>query len=122
MAWLGITPSEHSSGGTRRQGGVTKAGNSYARKLPVEAAWSYRHPARVGKTLQPRHEGIPKAIVDRAWDAQLRLCKKYRKLATRGKNVNVAVVAVARELAGFIWDIGRMAMSLALPRRAAQQA
>ncbi|MDR5839455.1 IS110 family transposase [Caballeronia sp. LZ034LL] len=120
MAWLGITPSEHSSGGTRRQGGITKAGNGYARKLLVEAAWSYRHPARVSKIMQPRHEGIPKAIIDRAWDAQLRLCKKYRKLATRGKDVNVAVVAVARELAGFIWDIGRLAMSLALPRRAAQ--
>lgn len=122
MAWLGITPSEHSSGGTRRQGGVTKAGNSYARKLLVEAAWSYRHVARVGKTLQPRHEGLPKAIIDRAWDAQLRLCKKYRKLAARGKNVNVAVVAVARELAGFIWDIARLAMSLALPRHTARPA
>lgn len=116
MAWLGITPSEHSSGGTRRQGGITTAGNSYARKLLVEAAWSYRHPARVGKTLQPRHEGIPKEIIDRAWDAQVRLCKKYRKLATRGKNVNVAVVAVARELAGFVWDIGRLAMSLRVCR------
>ena len=116
MAWLGITPSEHSSGNTRRLGGITKAGNSYARKLLVEAAWSYRHPARVGKSIQPRHEGIPKAIIDRAWDAQLRLCRRFRQLAARGKNVNVAVVAVARELAGFIWDIGRLAMSLALPQ------
>jgi transposase len=122
MAWLGITPSEHSSGGTRRQGGVTKAGNSYARKLLVEAAWSYRHAARVGTQIQLRHEGLPKAIIDRAWDAQVRLCKKYRKLATRGKNVNVAVVAVARELAGFIWDIGRLAMSLALPRHTVRPA
>lgn len=117
MAWLGITPSEHSSGGTRRQGGITKAGNSYARKLLVEAAWSYRHAARVGPQIQIRHEGLPKEIVDRAWDAQVRLCRKFRKLAARGKNVNVAAVAVARELAGFIWDIGRLAMSLALPRQ-----
>jgi transposase len=122
MAWLGITPSEHSSGGTRRQGGVTKAGNSYARKLLVEAAWSYRHPPRVAPQIQVRQEGLPKAIIDRAWDAQVRLCRKYRKLATRGKNVNVAVVAVARELAGFIWDIGRLAMSLALPHRSGRLA
>ncbi|KGC70112.1 transposase IS116/IS110/IS902 family protein [Burkholderia pseudomallei] len=117
MAWLGITPSEHSSGGTRRQGGVTKAGNSYARKLLVEAAWSYRHAAHVGPQIQLRHEGLPKEIIDRAWDAQVRLCRKFRKLVARGKNVNIAAVAVARELAGFIWDIGRLAMSLALPRR-----
>ncbi|CAB3775074.1 hypothetical protein LMG29542_08456 [Paraburkholderia humisilvae] len=65
IAWPGITPSEQSSGGTRRQGGVIKAGNSYAGKLPVEAGWSYRHPARAGKTLQRRHEGIPKAIIER---------------------------------------------------------
>jgi transposase len=111
MAWLGVTPSEHSSGDKRRQGSITKTGNSYARKLLVEAAWSYRHPARVSREIQRRQEGIPKAIVDRAWDAQVRLCRRYRKLAARGKNVNIAVVAVARELAGFIWDISRLAMS-----------
>jgi transposase len=115
MAWLGVTPSEHSSGGKRRQGSITKTGNSYARKLLIEAAWSYRHPARVSPEIQRRHEGIPKAIIDRAWDAQIRLCRRYRKLAARGKNANVAVVAVARELSGFIWDISRLAMSLAVP-------
>ena len=117
MAWLGVTPSEHSSGGKRRQGSITKTGNSYARKLLVEAAWSYRHPARVSTDIQRRHEGIPKPIIDRAWDAQVRLCRRYRKLVARGKKHNIAVVAVARELAGFIWDIGRLAMSLAIPRR-----
>lgn len=117
MAWLGVTPSEHSSGDKRRQGSITKTGNSYARKLLVEAAWSYRHPARVSVDIQRRHEGIPKAIIDRAWDAQVRLCRRYRRLAARGKNANTTVVAVARELSGFIWDIGRLAMSLALPRR-----
>jgi transposase len=118
MAWLGVTPSEHSSGDRRRQGSITKTGNSYARKLLVEAAWSYRYPARVSPDIQRRHEGIPKPIIDRAWDAQVRLCRRYRKLAARGKNVNIAVVAVARELAGFIWDIGRLAMSLAVPYEA----
>jgi len=118
MAWLGVTPSEHSSGDRRRQGSITKTGNSYARKLLVEAAWSYRYPARVSADIQRRHEGIPKPIIDRAWDAQVRLCRRYRKLAARGKNVNIAVVAVARELAGFIWDIGRLAMSLSVPYEA----
>jgi transposase len=116
MAWLGVTPSEHSSGNKRRQGSITKTGNSYARKLLVEAAWSYRHPAHVSPEIQRRHEGIPKPIIDRAWDAQLRLCRRYRKLVARGKEKNIAVVAVARELSGFIWDISRLAMSLAVPR------
>ncbi|MGF6805366.1 transposase [Paraburkholderia sp. Clong3] len=116
MAWLGVTPSEHSSGGKRRQGSITKSGNSYARKLLVEAAWSYRHPARVSPDIQRRHEGLPKPIVDRAWDAQVRLCRRYRKLVARGKQKNIAVVAVARELSGFIWDICRLSLSLAIPR------
>ncbi|WP_432257736.1 IS110 family transposase [Cupriavidus sp. TMH.W2] len=118
MAWLGVTPAEHSSGEKRRQGSITKNGNSYARKLLVEAAWSYRHPARVSPQIQRRHEGIPKAIVDRSWDAQVRLCRRYRRLAARGKNPNIAVVAVARELSGFIWDISRLAMSLSVPNEA----
>jgi hypothetical protein len=84
----------------------------------VEAAWSYRYPARVSPDIQRRHEGIPRPIIDRAWDAQLRLCRRYRKFAARGKNVNIGVVAVARELAGFIWDISRLAMSLAIPKDA----
>lgn len=118
MAWLGVTPSEHSSGEQRRQGSITKNGNSYARKLLVEAAWSYRHPARVSLGIQRRHEGIPKAIIDRSWDAQVRLCRRYRKLAARGKSPNIAVVAVARELSGFIWDVSRLSMSLAVPNEA----
>jgi transposase len=116
MAWLGVTPSEHSSGDKRRQGSITKTGNSYARKLLIEAAWSYRHQARVSENIGRRHTGLPKRIIDRAWDAQVRLCRRYRKLAARGKNANTAVVAVARELAGFIWDITRLSMSLAIPR------
>lgn len=115
MAWLGVTPSEHSSGGKRSQVSITKSGTSYARKLLVAAAWSYRHPARVSPDIQRRHEGLPKPIVDRASDAQ-RLCRRYRKLIARGKQKNIVVVAIARELSGFIWDICRLSMSLAIPR------
>lgn len=107
-AWLGLTPSEHSSGQRRRLGSITKTGNSRARRLLVEAAWSYRHPAKVSPAIQQRHDGLPKAIIDRAWDAQLRLCKRYRRLVARGKHPNVAVIAIARELAAFVWDIARM--------------
>ncbi len=108
MAWLGVVPSEHSSGSRVRQGGITKAGNGYARRLLVEAAWSYRYTAKVSRIIQIRHEGLPKPIIDRAWDAQLRLCRRYRKLSQQGKHPNVVVMAVARELAGFVWDIARM--------------
>jgi transposase len=111
-AWLGLTPSEHSSGQRRRLGSITKAGNGHARHLMVEAAWSYRHPAKVSPAIQRRHDGLPKAIIDRAWDAQLRLCKRYRRLVTRGKHPNVAVIAIARELAAFVWDIARMTSNL----------
>jgi len=110
MAWFGVTPSEHSFGGKRRLGSITKTGNNYARKLLVEAAWSYRHAAKVGREIQQRHDGLPKAIVNRAWDVQVRLCQRYRKLVARGKSANIAVVAIARELVGFIWDIARLAM------------
>jgi transposase len=96
MAWIGVTPSEHSSGSKRRQGSITKTGNSYARKLLIESAWSYRHSARVSIDIQRRHEGIPKPILDRAWEAQLRLCRRYRRLVAKGKSPNVAIVAVAR--------------------------
>ncbi|EHM1851193.1 IS110 family transposase, partial [Escherichia coli] len=88
-------------------------GNSYARKLLVEAAWSYRHPARISPAIQKRQENLLCPVIDRAWDAQLRLCKRYRKLQAKGKNVNITIVAVARELAGFIWDMGRIAISVA---------
>lgn len=108
MAWLGMTPSEYSTGERRRQGAITKCGNSNARRLLIEAAWAYRYPPKVSPSIQQRHEHLPKEIVARAWEAQLRLCKRFRKLTARGKPHNVALVAVARELAGFIWDIARM--------------
>lgn len=108
MAWLGMTPSEYSTGERRRQGSITKCGNANARRLLVEAAWAYRYPPKISPSIQQRHAGLPKPILDRAWEAQLRLCKRFRKLIARGKPHNVALVAVARELAGFVWDIARM--------------
>jgi transposase len=107
MAWLGLVPSEYSTGQSIRKGGITKCGNGYARRLLIEAAWSYRYVPKVSRIIEQRHAGLPKAIVDRAWDAQLRLCRRFRKLTARGKHHNVVVVAIARELAGFAWDIAR---------------
>jgi transposase len=112
MSWLGMTPCEYSTGERRRQGAITKCGNANARRLLVEAAWAYRHPPKVSQSIQQRQEGLPAAVTDRAWEAQLRLCKRFRKLTTRGKPQNVALVAVARELAGYIWDIARMSATM----------
>lgn len=105
MAYLGLVPSEHSSGGTRRQGGVTKAGNGTARRMLVEAAWSYRFPARISREQLLRQEGLPKPIRDTAWKAQMRLCGRYRKLTRAGKAATIVTTAIARELAGFVWAI-----------------
>lgn len=109
MAWLGLVPSEYSSGNQVRKGGITKAGNGIARKLLIEAAWSYRYTPKVSAIIQKRHEGIPKPVIDRAWDAQLRLCNRYQRLTRKGKHPNVVVTGVARELAAFAWDISRIA-------------
>lgn len=111
MAWLGLVPSEHSSGNTQRRGAITKSGNGYARRLLVEAAWSYRYTPKVSPIIQRRQGDLPKAVVDRAWAAQVRLCRRFRALTARGKHPNVAVTAIARELSGFIWDIGRRALA-----------
>jgi transposase len=107
MAWLGLTPSEASSGERVRRGAITKTGNGRARRMLVECAWSYRHPPRVGIAKQRRLEAAPPAVRAIAWKAQSRLCGRYRALAKRGKLRAVAVTAVARELAGFIWAIQR---------------
>jgi transposase len=107
MAYLGLVPSEHSSGASIKRGGLTKAGNSAARRLLIEAAWTYRFPARVSRELLLRQEEQPKPIREIAWKAQLRLCARYRKLARSGKPANVVTAAIARELAGFIWAIAR---------------
>ena len=107
MSYLGLVPSEHSSGERRRQGSITKTGNSHARRVLVEGAWAYRYPAKVSRHLQLRLEKMPKAIQDISWKAQVRLCQRYRRLVARGKNVNQVVVALAREMAAFIWAIAR---------------
>jgi transposase len=107
MAYLGLVPSEHSSGASIRRGGLTKAGNSAARRLLIEAAWCYRFPARVSRELRLRQEDQPKPIRDIAWKGQVRLCARYRRLARTGKPANVVAAAIARELAGFIWAIAR---------------
>jgi transposase len=113
MAYLGLVPSEHSSGTTRRQGAITKAGNGAARRMLIEAAWSYRFPARISRELLLRQEDLPKPIRDTAWKAQERLCGRYRKLARAGKPANVVTAAIARELAGFAWAIAKQAQSSA---------
>jgi transposase len=107
MAYLGLVPSEHSSGASVRRGGLTKAGNSAARRLLIEAAWCYRFPARVSRELLLRQEEQPKAIREIAWKAQTRLCARYRKLTRAGKPANVVTAAIARELSGFVWAIAR---------------
>jgi transposase len=107
MSYLGLTPSEYSSGERRRQGAITKTGNSHARRARVEGAWAYRYPAKVSRHLPLRLEKLPKAIQDMSWKAQVRLCKRYRRLVARGKNANQVVSAIAREMAAFVWAIAR---------------
>lgn len=108
MAYLGLTPSEHSSGGTIRRGAITKTGNSLARSALVEAAWTYRFPARVTRIIRARLEALPEPIRAIAWKAQVRLSSRYRRLVASGKTATKAVVAIARELIGFVWAIARM--------------
>ena len=105
MSFVGLTPTEDSSGKRRRQGAITKSGNSAARRALVEAAWQYRLPARVTPHIRQRQHGQPKAVTDIAWKAQQRLCGRYRTLIQGGKKSVVAVTAVARELVGFVWAV-----------------
>jgi len=107
MGYLGLVPSEHTSGSKRRQGAITKTGNSHVRRVLVEAAWNYRYPARISPALQVRQERQPPEIRAIAWRAQLRLNHRYRRLKARGLQHNKICVALARELAAFVWDIGR---------------
>ncbi len=105
MGFLGLVPSEHSSGGTRRQGAITKAGNSHVRRLLVESAWHYRHKPYVGQQLRRRREGQPGWVIAVADKAQHRLHRRYCRLSARGKPRNKVCVAVARELVGFVWAV-----------------
>ena len=109
MGYLGLTPSEHSSGERTSRGSITKTGNSHARRLLTEAAWNYRFKARIGKQAQIRQQALSEPIRRMAWTAQLRLTQRYAALNARGLQANKACIAVARELAGFIWAIGMQA-------------
>jgi transposase len=109
MSYLGLVPSEDTTSDDRKQGGITKMGNGIARRALIEAAWHYREPARLTTHLQKRQEGMPKAVIAAAWDAQTRLHRRYRHLTgVRHKKSQVAAAALGRELAGFVWAIGRM--------------
>ena len=105
--YLGLTPSEYSTGERRRQGGITKTGNTHARRALIEGAWASRSPATISRHLQLRLEKVPKLMQDMSWKAQVRLCKRYRQLSARGKNPNQVVVAIARELSAFMWAIAQ---------------
>ncbi|MGW8186954.1 MAG: IS110 family transposase [Desulfobacterales bacterium] len=105
MNYLGLVPSEYSSGEKLRRGSITKAGNSHVRRMLVEAAWAYRFRARVSRALLKRQEALPQNIRDIAWRAQVRLCARYRHLWAKGKAKQVVTTAIARELCGFIWAI-----------------
>lgn len=107
MGYLGLAPSEHSSGGHIVRGGITKTGSGDARRTLIEAAWCYRFPARVAEDKMTVLTALPKRVRDIAWKAQSRLCGRFRKLLLRGKKPTVVVAAIARELAGFIWAIGQ---------------
>jgi transposase len=107
MSYLGATPSEDSSGDRVRRGKITKAGNGGLRRLLIEAAWAYRHKPRVSYHLKKRSEGVAPNVQEIAWKAQLRLNKRYKKMTGKGKNAQKTLVAMARELAGFIWAVGQ---------------
>lgn len=107
MGFLGLVPSEHSSGESRRRGAITRAGNRHLRRILVESAWSYRFRPAMGTPLRIRSQGLSHAVRAIAWKAQHRLHDRYRRLLARGKNKQQTVTAVARELCAFVWDIAR---------------
>jgi transposase len=103
MAYVGLVPSEHSSGVKRTQGAITKTGNAHLRRVLVESAWHYRHHPFVSAGLRARQDGAPATVIARAWTAQHRLHRRYARFAARGKRKQHIVTAVARELTGFLW-------------------
>lgn len=111
MGYLGLVPSERSSGERTRRGSITKAGNAHARRLLSEAAWNYRFKPRIGKEILARQQHVSEAVRTMAWKAQVRLTQRYQALKDRGVQANKVCIAVARELAGFIWAIGRQAQA-----------
>ena len=107
MKFLGLIPSEYSSGERRRQRSITNAGHTHARRALVEGAWADQDPAKVSRHLPLRLDTPPKAIQDISWKAHVRLCTRYRRLMARGKHANQVVVAIARELVGLMWAIAK---------------
>lgn len=107
MGYLGLVPSEHSSGERTARGSITKTGNAHARRLLTEAAWNYRFLPRVAPQMQQRARHLPQSIRDLAWKAQVRLSGRFRRLRARGIHANKVCVAIARELSGFVWAIAR---------------
>lgn len=105
MGYLGLVPTEHSTGEKRRQGSITKTGNGHARRSLVESAWAYARPPRVTRALKQRQQGLSPEVIQISWRAQVRLCGRYRRLMARGKNKQKIIVAVARELCAFMWAI-----------------
>jgi transposase len=103
MAFVGLVPSEHSSGTKQARGAITKTGNAHLRRVLVEAAWHYRHHPFLGRALKQRQQGAPGPVVEQAWAAQHRLHQRYRRLLARGKPKQLIVTAIARELTGFLW-------------------
>jgi len=113
MGYLGLVPSEHSSGESRKRGGLTKTGNKHVRRVLIEAAWAYRFRAAISAEIRQRNKGVSAEVRRIAWRAQERLCGRFHRFAMRGKPSQKIVVAIARELAGFIWDAGRQPSLLA---------
>jgi transposase len=113
MSYFGLVPSEHSSGPSVRRGGITKTGNTEVRRVLIQAAWSYRWPARVTPHGLASFIEVPGNVREIAWKAQLRLAKRFRKLQIQGKPAPVVVTAIARELLGFVWAIGQVARPIA---------
>jgi len=110
MTYLGLVPSEHSSGEKTQRGKITKTGNGHVRRVLVEAAQAYSHPARVTRPLLKRQEGLSQDVLDIAWKCQVRLCTRFRRLMAKGKNRNAVITATARELAAFIWAIAKQTL------------
>ncbi len=105
MAYVGTTPSEYSTGGSRRQGAITKTGNAHVRRVLYEVAWAYRHRPALGSALKQRQRGLPTNIVEIGWKAQHRLHRRYAALAAKGKPHCKVITAIGRELLGFVWSI-----------------
>jgi transposase len=119
MSYTGMVPSEHSSGARAYKGPITKAGNSHLRRVLIEAAWHYRHRPCLSKRQRALHSKLDPAVIEIAWNAQLRLNRRYARLSAKGKPPGKVITAVARELVGFIWAIGKATEAASVQAQAA---